>query len=155
MLGGILPSSGQITKKALLMVLAVPEGLIMLLIAVILDLCGLVVFILSLFGVGVPISFILDAAGAASIGTWAITRPFARSAIGKIGEKAGEMLGGKGPTAGGSAVGGMAKKGIGMGLSIARFIITLLIEVIPYLGDIFPGWTFFVIFTLIEGEITS
>lgn len=155
MLGGILPSSGQITKKALMLALAVPEGFIMLLVAVVLDLCGLLVFILSLFGVGVPISFLLDAAGSSSIGVWATTRPFMRSAIGKIGEKAGGVLGGKGSSAGGSVAGGMAKKGVGLGLSVIRFIVTFLIEVIPFLGDIFPGWTFFVIITLVEGEVTS
>ena len=155
MLGGIFPSPKQITKKALSIVLTIPEGFIMLLVAIVLDLCGLGLFILSLFGIGIPISFLLDAAGTASIGIWAMTRPLARRTIGKIGEKTGEMVGGKGSAAGGSAVGGIAKKGMGMGLNIIRFMITLFIEVIPYLGDIFPGWTFFVIFTLIEGEITS
>lgn len=155
MLGGIFPSAGQITKKALLLVLAVPEGLIMLFIAVVLDLLGFVCFILDLFGVGIPISFLIDAAGNASIGIWAMMRPLARSVIGKIGEKAGEVVGGKGSASGGSAVGKAAKKGISTGLTIVRFIITDIIELIPYVGDVVPAWTFFVIFTLIEGEITS
>jgi|GEM_PF-1486388 len=155
MLGGILPSSGQITKKALLLVLAVPEGLIMLIVAAVLDIFGLVCFILSLFGVGIPISFLLDAAGFSSIGVWATTRPLVRSTIGKIGEKAGGTLGGNESSTGGSAMGGIAKKGIGLGLGAMRLVVTFLIEVIPFLGDVFPGWTFFVIMTLVEGEITS
>ena len=51
----IIPGPDQLTKKSIMMALTVPEGLIMLIIAIFLDLAGIVVFILSFFGVGIPL----------------------------------------------------------------------------------------------------
>ena len=141
------------------MILSVPQGIIMLATAMILDLCGIVLFVLSLFGVGIPFSFLLDLAGTVSIGTFTLTSGLVKNAAGNIAGKAGEAMSGSGTEgdngAGGKMAVGMAKKGARVGLSATRFLITLFIEVIPFVGDIFPGWTIYVIFTLIEEQALS
>ncbi|MFA5877900.1 MAG: hypothetical protein WC845_00865 [Candidatus Staskawiczbacteria bacterium] len=143
------------------MILSVPEGIIMLITALILDGCGLVLFVLSLFGIGIPFSFLLDLAGATSIGIFTLTSGIVKNAVGNIAGKAGEAMagsnGGEEGAAGkaGNMATGVAKKGARVGLGITRFIITFFIELIPFIGDIFPTWTLCVIFTLIEEQALS
>src|SRR3989344_6980048 len=161
----IIPGPEQLTKKAIMTALTVPEGLIMLIIAVFLGLAGIVIFILSFFGVGIPLSFLLDILGMVTIGFWATTRSLFRGiiekAVGDITEKVLGVGGGlegmknfQGGSAPGSGTGKkIAKMGVKLGLSAIRFIITLLVELVPFLGDILPGWTIFVIFELVQGEI--
>lgn len=47
---------------------------LMLLIAGFLDFAGLLLFILSFLGIGLPFSFILDIVGAATIGVWFLNK---------------------------------------------------------------------------------
>lgn len=91
------------------------EGILMLSIAVVLDLIGLVLFILSFFGVGIPPSFILDIAGLATIGTWTLIRS------GKVGATRRTV--------------GMFRKSLG------RLGLGFLGELIPFFGDIAFCWT--------------
>lgn len=98
--------------------LAGPEILVMLLIAIPLDLIGLVFFILSFFGVGIPFSFILDIIGLVLIGGWLLIR-----------------TGGVKSTKGAQEI---AKK------TLKRFGFTFLAELIPFIGDISPSWTILV-----------
>ena len=164
---GIIPGPEKLTKKAVMMAITVPEGLIMLLIAVFLDIFGIVCFILSFFGVGIPLSFLGDILGMITIGFWATTRSFFRGviekAVGDITEKTlnvggglegvKKFQGGRAPTPGLGAGKKVAKTGIKLGLSAIRFVIASIIELIPFLGDICPSWTIFVILELVQGEI--
>ena len=165
----------KLTKKAVLMAATVPEGIIMLTVAGILDLIGLVLFIFSLFGVGIPISFLLDWAGVLTIGLWTILRSFFRpligKAIGKATEKVTKMAVSVGKTPGetnispspatelgkGAAQKGLqaSKVGVGIGLGGIATVATALIEFIPFLGDILPTWTARVFYELISGQITE
>ncbi|MBZ9572952.1 hypothetical protein KJA17_02095, partial [Patescibacteria group bacterium] len=87
-----------------------PEGVLMLCIAVMLDLIGLFLFILSLFGIGIPLSFILDIIGLVIIGTWMFLRS------GRI---------------------GMTKKAAKVSRKfLKRLGLAFLGEVIPFFGDI-------------------
>lgn len=161
MLKGIIPGPGQLTKKSIMLALTVPEGLIMLIIAVFLDLTGIIAFILSFFGVGIPLSFLLDILGMITIGFWATTRSLFRGIIEKsVGDMAEKVLGVGGglenqgvSSSGAGATKKIAKAGVKLSLSAIRFVATLIIELIPFLGDIMPGWTIFVIFELVQGEI--
>lgn len=175
----------RVTRKAVLVAIAIPEGIIMLTIAVVLDVAGLVCFILDfVYGIGIPISFVLDFVGAPVISSWAAMRPFYRAAIGKIaakagkiGAKAGSYVMEKTASVGGGQEGSQQSplaqtgskaakaadlgltganigfKGVKIGLSAIRFIISLIIELIPFLGDIMPTWTFFVLYELAESEM--
>ncbi|MBI1866542.1 MAG: hypothetical protein HY005_02275 [Candidatus Staskawiczbacteria bacterium] len=165
MLKSIIPGPDKLTKKAVMTAITVPEGLIMLIIAVFLDLIGIVFFILSFFGVGIPLSFLLDILGMITIGFWATTRSLFRGVVEKAVEDVTEKVlnvgggleeiknfqGGSAPGAGASKK--IAKTGANLGLSAVRFIISSLVELVPFLGDITPGWTIFVIFELVQGEI--
>ena len=164
---GIIPGPEKLTKKAVMMAMAVPEGLIMLIIAVFLDIFGIICFILSFFGVGIPLSFLGDILGMITIGFWATTRSLFRGVIGKaVGDITEKVLnvggglegvkkfqGAQTPTPGIEAGKKVAKTGIKLGLTAMRFVISLIIELIPFLGDICPSWTIFVIFELVQGEI--
>ena len=93
-----------------------PEGILMLSIAIIFDAIGLFLFILSFFGIGIPLSWILDVFGMFIIGGWMYTRS--------------------------GSVSGAVKKGL------KRFMIAFVIELVPFLGDISPSWTWLVYKTL-------
>ncbi len=171
-LGGKISSEG--TKRTLMAAMTVPEGIIMLTIAVILDVFGLVLFILSLFKVGVPLSWLLDFMGLPIV-VWTITRPFYRTITSKIAAKIGKTVGkavnrmptfreeggqpgaagAKAATKAGKAGKTITKGGARVGLGIAATIATIIVEVTPFLGDIFPTWTLRVIYELIQGEVTS
>lgn len=165
MLKGIIPDSSQLTKKAIMTALVVPEGVIMLSIAVFLDGLGLLFFILNFFGVGLPASFLLSIMGAITVGSWATTRSFFRGVIEKSIENISEktlnigggledqkqFLGSSSPAVESGKK--IAKKGIKLSLTVVRFIIAFIIKLIPFLNNIFPAWTFLVIFELVEGEI--
>jgi len=156
-----MPSSGQLAKKSITTLLCVPEAVVMLPIAVFLDAVGLVFGLLNfVFGVGLPLSFILSIMGSLTIGTWAITRSFFRGVIEKaVSDISNKATGGEGQqqkpssSAGGKAGKKAAKKGIKLSLSVIRFIICAIIEAIPFLGNIFPSYTIFVIWELIQGEV--
>lgn len=173
MLKGIIPGPEQLTKKAIMAILAIPEGIIMLTIAVFLDAIGIILFVLSIAGVGIPLSFLLDFAGAAGVGSWVTTRSFFRGVITKgvssVAEKTLNVGGGlegsrefQGQNSSAASGAGkaalqtgkkIAKTGIKVGLSIIRFVLSLIIELIPFLGDIMPTWTLLVISELITGEL--
>lgn len=95
-----------------------PEGILMLMIAVPLDLAGIVLFILSFFGVGIAFSFITDVIGLVVIGGWLLIRT-------------GSVKSTKGAQE-------IAKK------TLKRFGFTTLAELVPFLGDVYPGWTILV-----------
>ena len=174
MLGKLIPS---ITSRAFMLLLTVPEAVVMLFIAVLLDFCGLILFIFSLFGVGIPLSFMSDIAGGVAFGLWGMTRPLTKNVMGNVGAKVGEQVSQQLSNAGigqqdgpageiigaASNMGGKAgsigikgaKAGAKMGLSLIRFVITAIIELIPFVGDLMPCWTIFVISEFIEGEILS
>ncbi len=162
MLKGII---GQLSKKSIMTVIAMPEGVIMLTIAVLLDGAGIILFALSLVGIGIPITFLLGILGTVSIGTWTLLRPTFKG----LASKATEQLTSKMFNTGGGLEGagksqetpapetGAAKKvgkaGAKLSLSVTRFLISFGIELTPFLGNIFPAWTFLVIFELVQGEL--
>lgn len=175
MLKGIIPGPEQLTKKAVMTVLAIPEGIIMLTIAVFLDVAGFIIFILDFAGVGIALSFLPDIMGTVGIGSWVTTRFFFRGAIAKgvsdttekvlnvggglegIREFQGQNSNAPAATQTGKkalqAGKKIAKTGIKVGFSIIRFLISLIIELIPFLGDIMPSWTLLVISELVTGEM--
>ena len=95
-----------------------PEGILMLIIAVPLDLIGIIFFILSFFGIGIAFSFITDIIGLIFIGGWLLIRT-------------GSVKSTKGAQE-------IAKK------TLKRFGFTFLIELMPFLGGIAPSWTILV-----------
>ena len=95
--------------------LTTPEGFIMISFAAFLDLIGLILFVLSLFGVGIALSWGIDLVGLIFIGIWMFLRSGTIAA-----------------TKGGKKV---AQKGL------KRFGLAALGEIVPFLGDIAPLWT--------------
>ena len=155
-----MPSSGQVAKKSITALLCVPEAVVMLPIAIFLDVVGMFFGILVFaYGIGIFLSVMLSLLGSLTIGTWAITRSFFRGVIEKaISDISSKATGGgeqqqKPSSSGGQAGKKAAKKGIKLSLSITRFIICAIIEAIPILGNIFPSYTIFVIWELIQGEV--
>ncbi|MBA4318589.1 MAG: hypothetical protein C0412_09320 [Flavobacterium sp.] len=165
MLKGIIPGPEQLTKKAVMMALTVPEGVVMLTIAVFFDAAGIILFILSLCGVGIPLSWLLTIVGTITIGFWVATRSLFRGAIeravGNITEKMLNVGGGlegvkkfQGASAPGLEAGKkVTKTGAKVSLSAVRLIICFIIELIPFVNNLFPAWTFLVIFELVQGEL--
>ena len=73
-----------------------PEGVVMMFIAAMLDLTGLGIFLLSLLGIGIPLSFLLDITGLLIIGGWTLLRSGSASTTkqaAKLGKKAFKRLG--------------------------------------------------------------
>ena len=100
-----------------------PEGVIMMLLAILIDTAGLICLILTaIFGIGQVISLVVDIIGMVLIGGWMLSRY-------------GRMTGTKG-----------AKKAGGKLLK--RFGLSFLDELIPIFGDVAPCWTLAVYFTL-------
>lgn len=103
-----------------------PEALVMFMIAGSLDLAGLVIFILSLFGVGIAISFIPDIIGLVFLGSLMYFRTghvtISRSA-GKTIRKSGRKI-------------------------FKRLGLSFVGELIPFFGDIAFCWTLAVYFEL-------
>lgn len=94
------------------------EAVIFLSIAIILDLIGLVFFILSFFGIGIIASWILDIIGLVIFAPWSFFRS------GKI---------------------PMTKKLLRL---LKRVLPAVGVELIPFAGDIAFGWTVYVLFEL-------
>ena len=94
-----------------------------LIIALILDVLGIVTFFLSLFVVGIPLSYILDAVGIVVIGFWLI---FFRS--------------GKLP---------ITKRIIRL---FKRAGLPILGELIPFFGDVVFCWTIYVLYEIISQD---
>ena len=108
-----------------------PEAILMFTIAGILDLVGLIVFILDfVLGIGLLLSIPLDIIGLISIGLWMYIRsgqvPQTKSGqkLKKIGVKIGKRLG-----------------------------LAFLSEAVPFWGDIAPSWTLTVFFELKNNPI--
>ncbi|MBL7156090.1 MAG: hypothetical protein ISS87_00610 [Candidatus Pacebacteria bacterium] len=99
-----------------------PEGFLMMSIAIMLDLAGLALFILSFFGIGIAVSWILDLIGLIFIGGWM----FMRSGKAKATKKAAK-------------IGKKAFKKLGIGF---------IGEIIPFFGDIAFCWTIIVFLEL-------
>jgi hypothetical protein len=95
-----------------------PGAIIMFPLAIVLDIIGLIFFILSMIGVGIPCSWLLDLAGLLTVGLWIFFR-------------SGALKGSKG-------VEKLAKK------ALKRLGAATLVEVIPFVGDISPSWTWLV-----------
>ncbi len=164
MLGRIFSLEG-ITKRGVLMALTLTEGMVMLPIAILFDAIGILLTILDfVYGTGVFITYFVNLMAAVVFATWTIGRGVTRSITGRMVEtatkKAVMMLGGE--EKGTSPIEKTAKKGIDVAkrgvsfsLSIIRFIIAFIIEMIPFVSNIFPAWTFFVIFELVQTEATQ
>ena len=105
-----------------------PEGCMILFIAVILDLIGLFLFVLSFFIAGIPLSWLLDIAGMVIIGGWLLVR------TGRIKKRGGKNNA--------EIIKKITKK------TGKRFGIAFLIELVPFLGDISPSWTVLVFLEL-------
>lgn len=103
-----------------------PEAFAMFFVAGMLDIVGLIVFILSLFGIGIPASFVLDFIGVIIIGGWM----FFRTGHVTITRKAGKTI-------------KKAQKKI-----LKRLGLSFLGELIPFFGDIAFCWTLAVYFEL-------
>lgn len=99
-----------------------PEGILMLTIAVALDLIGLIFFILSFVGIGIPLSWMLDLAGLVVIGGWMFFRT-------------GRVVA---PQRGTRTFGRLFKR---LGFAFVG-------EAIPFFGDIAFCWTLLVYFEL-------
>lgn len=146
-------------------IITIPEGIVMLTIAVFLDGAGIILFVLSLIGIGIPISFLLGILGSATIGVWALLRPLSKGLVSKATEQltskmfnagAGLESAGKSqktPTPGVEAGKKVGRAGAKLSLSAMRFLLSFGIELTPFLGNIFPAWTFLVIFELVQGEL--
>ncbi len=102
-------------------------GIILFLLAIVLDLVGLVVFVLSFFGIGIPISYILDIIGIVFIGGLMLLSPSGGVVLSKGANKLTKKI---------------AKK-IGKKLGLA-----FLGEIIPFVGDFAPFWTLAVYYHL-------
>lgn len=156
--GGSAPGqiAGETQKRTMSIMMAIPEAAIMLPIAIMLDAVGLLIFILDFVGIGVGLSFIPDILGIFSIGFWILIRSFFRGitqkAISAIENKVSGSSG-KNPAPAGPQGGKVAKKGIKAGLSITVWLVMTIIELIPFVGDLVPGWTISVVYELIQGEI--
>jgi len=114
--------SKEKTAEAKIGSLLTPEGILMMFLAVVIDLVGLVLFILSFLGVGVILSGISDILGLLFIGSWMFARSgnvTATKGAKKLGQKFFKRLG-------------------------ASF----LGELIPFFGDVAPCWTLAVYFEL-------
>ena len=125
-----------------------PEGVIMLTIAVGLDALGILWFILSFFyEVGQIPSFISDVFGIAFFGTWIFSRwQFQTEGYGQAMERARWGKGERKKLAQaiktkGKGVKTAFKAGRRTGL---KFLVTIVGEFFPNLGDILPMWTWFV-----------
>ena len=94
-----------------------PDILVMLIIAIILDILGLVCLVLSFFGVGFVLSAILDVIGMVFFIPWTLIRS------GQVKGKANVVL----------------KK------VLKRFIAPSIVEAVPILGDVSFSWTYTVI----------
>jgi len=115
-------ATGKITRISTILT---PEGFIMMAVAIILDSVGLILFILSFLGVGIPGSFIPDLIGLIIIGIWT----YLRSGRTTMTKQATEL----------------AKK------SFKRVGLAFLGEVIPFFGDAAPCWTIAVYRELTKG----
>jgi hypothetical protein len=91
----------------------------MLIVAMILDVAGIILFVLSLVGVGIPFSFILDIIGAVVIGGFLYLLNRSTAGIGK----------GLYPV---------------LRRLMPRLGLSFLVESIPFVGDIMPSWTILV-----------
>jgi hypothetical protein len=160
--GGSAPSqmAKETQQRTMSAMMAIPEAAIMLPIAIMLDAVGLIIFVLDFMGIGLGLSFIPDILGIFSIGFWILVRSFFRGitqkAISAIENKVsgtGGSNSGKNPAPTGPQGGKVAKKGIKAGLSITVWLVCTIIELIPFVGDLVPGWTISVIYELIQGEI--
>lgn len=103
-----------------------PEAFAMFFVAGMLDIVGLIVFVLSLFGIGIPVSFVLDFIGITIIGSWM----FFRTGHVTITRKAGKTI-------------KKTQKKI-----LKRLGLSFLGELIPFFGDIAFCWTLAVYFEL-------
>lgn len=162
MLKGIIPGPGQLTGKALMAIVTASEGVTMLTIAAFLDAAGFFLFILSILGYGIPLSWLFTLGGTMTIGSWLATRSMFRGVIERAAQNIskktlniGDDQEGSGNTTSPVVESGkkVAKTGAKISLSFARFIISFVIEMIPFLGNLFPSWTMLVIFELVQGEI--
>jgi len=100
-----------------------PIGLLMLLVAFILDVAGVIMLFLYLFfGIGIAGSFVLDIIGIVVIGVWM----FLRSRRIKVTRRAGKII----------------EKGARK--ILARLGLAFLAELIPVVGDVGFCWTYLV-----------
>lgn len=121
-----------------------PEAVVMFSIAIILDIIGLVCFILIFVGIGVPLSFLPDIIGMIIIGGWTLFRSQSVKPQPK-------MAGKKAAQAKKRAIEiekRLAKSG--KWVKRLRWLRPLLIicEFIPVIGDIMFSWTLLVYFEL-------
>jgi hypothetical protein len=160
--GGSSPNqiAGETQKRTMSIMMAIPEAAIMLPIAIMLDAFGLIIFILDFMGIGIGLSFIPDILGTFSIGFWILIRSFFRGITQKIISAIENKISGIGGSNGGENQvpagpqgGKVAKKGIKAGSSIVVWLVMTIIELIPFVGDLSPGWTISVIYELINGEV--
>lgn len=169
MLGGLIPRADQLSKKAIMSAIEIPEGIVMLTIAVLLDSASLFLFILNFaYGIGIPLTWMISIVGGITIGFWAFSRSMFRGvieqAVSNISEKVLNVGGGlegskdfqgtpdaleKTAKGGGKAVKTLAKGS----LTAIRFILSLIAKLIPIVNNFVPAWTIMVVFTLVEGDI--
>ncbi len=102
--------------------LLTPEGILMMFLAIVIDLFGLVLFILSFLGVGVILSGVSDVLGLLFIGSWMFSRS-GNITVTKGAKKLTTKL-------------------------FKRLGLSFLGELIPFFGDIAPCWTLAVYFEL-------
>jgi hypothetical protein len=171
MLGGIIPDPQQLTKRSIMAAVTVPEGFIMLLIAVFFDAFSLFLFILDFaFGIGIPITWMITIASALTLGSWVSTRSaFRVLAERAIQKTSGQMLNvGEGLEGSKNFQGeknqadkiantgkNVAKTGVSFGISAVRFVIYLITKIIPFLNNLIPSCTLLVIFELVQGEVSE
>lgn len=115
--------------------LTTPEAILMFTISGALDALGIVIFILSFFGIGLFLSYITDFIGLVSIGFWM----YVRSGQTNVPKRRR-----RGAQKGAKKVGSRIGKRLGL---------AFLSEIIPFLGDIAPSWTIAVYFELKNNPI--
>jgi hypothetical protein len=142
----------QLGGKTMSALMTIPELVVMLPIAVFFDATLLVLLILDFMGVGFGLSFVWSIIGTFVIGFWVVTRSFFRGVTKKIINDV--STGGQGTPAPSQSTGKkVAKKGFKVSLSVVRFLIFSIIKLIPFLGNLVPGFTLTVIFEAVQGEI--
>ncbi len=138
-------------KRAISLAMDIPDIVVMLPIAVVLDFMGIIAAILSIIGIGFGLQYVISIGGNIVIGFWIIVRSFFRGVVQKAISSIENMTGA--PSTAQQPKGGVGKKGIKAGLSIARWLGLGLIKMIPFVGDLVPSFTITVIYELLQEQI--
>jgi len=150
---GAKQTGSEVGKRAIGLALSIPDIVIMLPIAVVLDFMGIIAAILSFFGIGFGLQYVVSIGGNIVIGFWIIVRSFFKSIVRKVISTIENMVDKEGSSFGQKPGGGAGKQGIKAGLSIARWLGLGVIKMIPFIGNFVPSFTITVIYEMLQEQI--